>query len=58
MALLRTRVNNRDSKWRLNRAKGQATVMEKGILAAYFWKLMLRINSNRYLVSQDVFENV
>ena len=30
--LLRTRVNNGDSKWRLNREKGQATVMEKAIL--------------------------
>ena len=47
MALLQTRVNNGDSKWWLNRAKGQATMMEKAILGSYFWKLMLRINRNR-----------
>ena len=36
MALLQTRVSNGDSKWRLNRAKGQATTMEKAILGSYF----------------------
>lgn len=43
MALLQTRVNNGDSKWRLNRAKPLVTTLGKTFLGDYFWKVMLRI---------------
>ena len=35
----------KNSRWRLNRAKGQATAMDKVILGAYFWKMMRRCSS-------------
>ena len=42
----------KNSRWRLNRAKGQATVMEKAILGTYFWKLMFRIYRNRLYIPE------
>ena len=35
----------KNSRWRLNRAKGQATAMDKVILGAYFCKMKLRCSS-------------
>ena len=40
------------SRWRLNRAKDQATAMEKAILGTYVLKLMLRINRNRQYIPE------
>ena len=42
----------KNSRWRLNRANRQATAMEKAILGAYFWKLMLPINRNRQYIPE------
>ena len=42
----------KNSRWRLNQAKGQATAMEKAILGTYIWKLMFRINRNRQYIPE------
>ena len=52
MALLQTRVNNGDSKWRLNKAKAQVTTMGKIFVGACFGKLMLRMNRNRQYIPE------
>ena len=52
VALLRTRVNNGDSKWRFNRAKTQVTTMGKTFVGACFGKQILRINRNRHYIPE------